>query len=753
MAVTKIWFLLVDHTFQTLVGELSSVRTSECEYIDDLKERVKEKWQPNLTSVPAPKLTVWKTKGELIIDKVNIKTSLADILSSIDVDNEDTIEELSPYEQVTDLGLSDNQILLVKLPSTMLTKDHSLARGNSLTSELAYKYENCFIQAETKGGFTEGDLTLNCIKSAPQKLPGFVSEYKKALGRKREVTDEALANANLIVGNPTWKSYFGGRGTTFSANRPEVMHLIHIVSVDAMSWDPLKEGDRRPFKECDANCDGAEKITARLGQDPWPFQLIVQVGRKKENHTYRPRSDFLISKFGLPRVAVEVDSNRLDRPAIDFYRLLLQGASIVRLANTLDTYKDKSFVFVAVYISSTGVAYRYILYQEKNSRTVCHKGQEFDLCEKDSRVRFALELYNLTSVLEAEPEDEDTKKSIRELAVDLENLGEDGKLPAFACKTKNRTSHYGENQAGPSTYRGGCGGATEQLKAHGYDVVADVIETDGCTWELIDKLPPHLRTVYQRSDPNKTELIAKRLRKGSNELYFLQHLRMIRSQSPHIISSIDTIPSITGGWLILPKQQSIRDQRLMNSGGVHVRVQLGWGLVKGLAYLHEHKIAHRDIKPDNLVCDSVFCLQIIDFDVAIKVQDENTEVDEYRGTKGWTAPELGEEDGLTPMHSPIKADRWSCGRVLLHYIMVGKGDKWLSRFARQLMAKDPQKRPSLLEREKWPAARLSDMVGVRKDGGKESRPLQDIVEVDGESMKPPDAKKPRLAATDSSEES
>jgi serine/threonine protein kinase len=60
----------------------------------------------------------------------------------------------------------------------------------------------------------------------------------------------------------------------------------------------------------------------------------------------------------------------------------------------------------------------------------------------------------------------------------------------------------------------------------------------------------------------------------------------------------------------------------MNRGGVRRRVQLGWGLIKGLGYLHEHKVAHRDVKPHKLVCDDDFELQIIDFDVAIKVQDE-----------------------------------------------------------------------------------------------------------------------------------
>jgi len=255
--------------------------------------------------------------------------------------------------------------------------------------------------------------------------------------------------------------------------------------------------------------------------------------------------------------------------------------------------------------------------------------------------------------------------------------------------------------------------------------------------------------VFRRKDPNKTELIAKHVREGSNEPDILKYLHAIRSQSPHVISFIEAIPSTTTEWLILPKLHSIGDQRLMNSGGVRSRVQLGWGLIKGLAYLHEHKVAHRDIKPHNLVCDGDFRLQVIDFDVAIKVKDENTETDEYRGTKGWTAPEMGEEEGPTPMYSPIKADRWSCGRVLLRHIMVRRGDKRLWEFADQLMANDPQQRPSLLEWHKW-SAPLSNMANVLKDGGKESRSRKDMTEVDGESMNPPDAKRPRLSGLEAS---
>ena len=92
----------------------------------------------------------------------------------------------------------------------------------------------------------------------------------------------------------------------------------------------------------------------------------------------------------------------------------------------------------------------------------------------------------------------------------------------------------------------------------------------------------------------------------------------------------------------------------------------------------------------------------------------------------------------------MKADRWSCGRVLLHHMMVGKGDKRLMKFADELMANDPQQRPSLVEWDMWFAPSSKD----HRSGGKETRPRQDMMEVDGEGIQPPDAKKPRLAVTD-----
>jgi len=175
--------------------------------------------------------------------------------------------------------------------------------------------------------------------------------------------------------------------------------------------------------------------------------------------------------------------------------------------------------------------------------------------------------------------------------------------------------------------------------------------------------------------------------------------------------------------------------------------QVCWGLIKGLAYLHEHHIAHRDIKPDNLLLNEDFCLKIIDFDIAMRVKDEDEEVDDQYGTKNWMAPEV--EKNLR--HSPIKADRWACGRVLLFLLDTFGKDESLRGFARSLMADNPKHRPSLHESCNDSAPRFSDIGTVWNSNVKKaSRPRWDAVGVDKENMKLPNAKKQRLDGSQTS---
>ena len=64
------------------------------------------------------------------------------------------------------------------------------------------------------------------------------------------------------------------------------------------------------------------------------------------------------------------------------------------------------------------------------------------------------------------------------------------------------------------------------------------------------------------------------------------------------------------------------------------------------------------------------------------------------GTRGWMAPEMVERR----MYNPIRADRWSYGKVLLSFLKASGlegGD--FGRSAEQLVDENPLHRPSLAD--------------------------------------------------------
>jgi len=107
--IIKLWVLLVDHKFQA-IGDFFPVDTSD--NIHHLKMKVKEERQNDLAHVDVSTLTVWMTKGTMIINKPSFEC-LAEILGNINIHDKDTIKKLDGFMWVVDLGLADGQTLLV----------------------------------------------------------------------------------------------------------------------------------------------------------------------------------------------------------------------------------------------------------------------------------------------------------------------------------------------------------------------------------------------------------------------------------------------------------------------------------------------------------------------------------------------------------------------------------------------------------------------------------------------------------------
>lgn len=200
-----------------------------------------------------------------------------------------------------------------------------------------------------------------------------------------------------ILQKTTLPEYFDTSPTETSrptADETEVFHIAFLANLDAtiarVFGSVRADGRRKPVKELVGNWlffymmtpyfeSGSKAATVKLyesirlyhshklttitrGTEPWPFRLIAQVA--DAYYTYRPKSDFLLPMNSLPCLIVEANSTPSGPPR-DHYRVLLQGASIVRFANSfINAYStDNSFILVAVFVEASGRVDRYLMFQ------------------------------------------------------------------------------------------------------------------------------------------------------------------------------------------------------------------------------------------------------------------------------------------------------------------------------------------------------------------------------------------------------
>ncbi|KAJ2925314.1 hypothetical protein H1R20_g11752, partial [Candolleomyces eurysporus] len=276
----------------------------------------------------------------------------------------------------------------------------------------------------------------------------------------------------------------------------------------------------------------------------------------------------------------------------------------------------------------------------------------------------------------------------------LNDAAKDSRVRAWTVTRKQPEGGFAEQPLPSQRQITESGGDdfVEQLKAEGYEVEPLVFEdSSGVVWKLEGQPPPaRIRIVYEESDVKKTNpLIAKRVHKSSShELEILQYLHAKPSPSPYIIALDNHFAAGTMKCLIFPKLNPIYEESLLH-GKVKQPCQ---SLVKGVAYLHANRVAHLDLKLDNILYDAAGQLKIIDFDIAVRVKDEEQEIEGYCGTPGWTAPEIGPKR----KYSAIKADRWACGRILQMFLKY-EPTSGFSTLARELMVNNPRERPSLVE--------------------------------------------------------
>lgn len=88
-------------------------------------------------------------------------------------------------------------------------------------------------------------------------------------------------------------------------------------------------------------------------------------------------------------------------------------------------------------------------------------------------------------------------------------------------------------------------------------------------------------------------------------------------------------------------------------------------LVSALLFCHQNGVAHRDMKPQNLLLDQDGNLKVSDFGLsALPEQLRNGLLHTACGTPAYTAPEVVSRKG----YDGAKADAWSCGVILFVFL-------------------------------------------------------------------------------------
>ena len=113
-------------------------------------------------------------------------------------------------------------------------------------------------------------------------------------------------------------------------------------------------------------------------------------------------------------------------------------------------------------------------------------------------------------------------------------------------------------------------------------------------------------------------------------------------------------------------------------------------VIKGVMYLHHSGLAHKDIKPSNILLFEDGTAKISDFGIGHSFQS----ADEVVGTPAYQAPEVFgddeetyEEDSESTIIDPVKEDVWSLG-VSLYQVIFGRlpfsgGNEYeIARYAR-----------------------------------------------------------------------
>ena len=185
--------------------------------------------------------------------------------------------------------------------------------------------------------------------------------------------------------------------------------------------------------------------------------------------------------------------------------------------------------------------------------------------------------------------------------------------------------------------------------------------TYGCVYQGLNIVTGELLAIKRiRLDSVEPEQVEKRVEKLKKEvglLKMLTHQNVVRYVGTDVSETgdyVDILMEFVAGGSIksLIQKYSGLDEAVIRCYALQI--------LKGLMYLHENRIIHRDLKGANILLTPEGVIKLTDFGSAAQQGGEDFICRSMKGSPYWMAPEVVKQDGHT-----TKADIWSFGCVLI----------------------------------------------------------------------------------------
>lgn len=167
------------------------------------------------------------------------------------------------------------------------------------------------------------------------------------------------------------------------------------------------------------------------------------------------------------------------------------------------------------------------------------------------------------------------------------------------------------------------------------------------------------------------KIIDKKILDPAMEERILREVAAMRrlQDHPNILKIHEVMASKTKIYLVMELAPGGDFEKIHRSGGLKVSNAGKYfsQLVSVLNFCHQNGIAHRDVKPQNLLLDRKENLKVCDFGLsALPEQLKNGLLQTMCGTPAFVAPEVL----MQQAYRGTKADAWSCG-VMLFFLLTG----------------------------------------------------------------------------------